>query len=78
MVIYYIVSLYMLHIFLAKDKGEKIHISTVLPDFFIKELQFLESFSKEKEFIKSLKSQYFRLMLTFLIVAIVYLALILV
>ena len=67
-----------MHIFIyANDKGEKIYISIVLPDFVIKYLQDLECYSKEgKETIKYIKTLYYRWLVIYLLGAMVYLAMI--
>ena len=54
--IFFVLSLYILHIYSVKrDKGENIYISKTLPDFLIKYLKELKYFSKKDILVKEIK-----------------------
>ena len=56
LLIHFVLSLYILHIYCVKrDKGEKIYISKTLPDFLIKYLKELKYFSKKDILVKEIK-----------------------
>lgn len=77
LVLYLILSLYLLHNFIKSQvKGFKVQISSVLPNFLIKYLQNLENYSKSEETIGCIKSLYYRYIIIFLLVLTVYLALV--
>ena len=64
LVICYLVKLYLIHKFSTKD----IKISEVLPDFIIKELEFLKSVGSSKIMIKECKKLYYFFLTTYLII----------
>ena len=64
LIIYELVSLYLIHKFSTKD----IKISEVLPDFIIKELEFLKSVGSSKIMIKECKKLYYFFLTTYLII----------
>ena len=58
--IFFVLSLYILHIYCVKrDKGENIYISKTLPDFVIKYLEDLKFFSESDIVIKEIKRMYY-------------------
>ena len=61
LLIHFVLSLYILHIYCVKrDKGEKIYISKTLPDFVIKYLEDLKFFSESDIAIKVIKKMYYK------------------
>ena len=60
LLIHFVLSLYILHIYCVKrDKGENIYISKTLPDFVIKYLEDLKFFSESDIVIKEIKRMYY-------------------
>ena len=60
LILYYIVGLYILHVYVKKrELGEKIYISKVLPDFIIKKLEDLKLFSEKDVLIREIKRLYY-------------------
>ena len=58
--IFFVLSLYILHIYSVKrDKGENIYISKTLPDFVIKYLEDLKFFRESDIDIKEIKRMYY-------------------
>ena len=61
LLIHFVLSLYILHIYCVKrDKGENIYISKTLPDFVIKYLEDLKFFSESDIAIKVIKRMYYK------------------
>ena len=61
LLIHFVLSLYILHIYCVKrDKGKKIYISKTLPDFVIKYLEDLKFFSESDIAIKVIKRMYYK------------------
>jgi hypothetical protein len=60
LILYFIISLYILHTYsFKKELGEKIYISKTLPDFVIKALKELKSFSTDEILLKEIKRMYY-------------------
>ena len=64
--------------YISREKGEKIIISPVLPDKIIKELQELVYFSKDKVRLKCVKSLFYRQIIAYLLLSVLYLGLMLI
>ena len=71
--IFFVLSLYILHIYSVKrDKGENIYISKTLPDFVIKYLEDLKFFSESDIVIKEIKRMYYIQIVISFIAAIIW------
>ena len=77
LLIHFVLSLYILHIYCVKrDKGEKIYISKTLPDFLIKYLEDLKFFSESDIAIKVIKRMYYKQIVLYFFLVIFWIILI--
>ena len=77
LLIHFVLSLYILHIYCVKrDKGEKIYISKTLPDFVIKYLEDLKFFSESDIAIKVIKRMYYKQIVLYFFLVIFWIILI--
>ena len=75
--IFFVLSLYILHIYCVKrDKGEKMYISKTLPDFVIKYLEDLKFFSESDIAIKVIKRMYYKQIVLYFFLVIFWIILI--
>ena len=77
LLIHFVLSLYILHIYCVKrDKGENIYISKTLPDFVIKYLEDLKFFSESDIAIKVIKRMYYKQIVLYFFLVIFWIILI--
>ena len=69
LMLHFILNLYILHKFVIRNKkGEEITISPLLPNFIIKYLERLKSFSQEVLVVKCVKDIYYRHLILYTII----------
>ena len=77
LILYFIISLYILHTYsFKKELGEKIYISNTLPDFVIKALKELKSFSMDEILLKEIKRMYYIQIVIYSIIALFWIGII--